>query len=349
MIDYFHNEVCQSGYIWVDGTTGFRLFRPETWSSVRINQETGERVEISAVKTPAPWLIPAVYFPSNDKSAREKEMIRYSLPLYRPYPRRGEENGEAPLKIAQPLVRKFAALEAGSTTDEVIKKESILSFANEYGLLGERVDLVCPDNSLIPCDSLSFWINHIHNVYRVQRLWDLLCLEIWDKEGGACNPYRPSDDPSELRQLFETSDEGVIYKWDGRMGDIRRQVIVSTYVHPDLLPLWQQTRDLIMVARVALAMSLDENLNVFTHGKVLFDTHGGQDLILRVVPNSLIGAIWWELARLVTGELRFRQCEVCGRWEDITDNRSDWKMHSKCRKRKWWSKSRSSRSSKTNC
>jgi len=344
MIDYFHNEVFKSGYVWVDQSSGFELSKPRMSSSAFIDKETGERrIKRSEIST-SPWLIPVAHLPSDDESTRTDEMIRYSLPLYRPYPRRGEANGEVPLKAPQPLVRKFTALEAGTTDDEDVQKESILSFANEHGLLGEQVELVGPDKNLVPCDTLGFWINQIHNVYRDLRLWDLLCIEIWEKQGGIGNPYRPNDEPTELRQLFDTSDERALYMWRGYKRGVELRLVISSIKNPDLLPLWQQTQDLIMAARVALAISLDENLVKFTCGKVLFDTYGKKDLMLRVVPNSLVGAIWWELARLVTGELRFKQCEVCGQWEDLTGRRADWRMHSKCRKLKNWEKRRSSRS-----
>lgn len=340
MIDYFHNEVFKSGYVWVDENSELELFMPKTVKWQSKDEKTGRSIMKSSVTTPSPWLIPAVFHPDSDKVAREEERIRYSLPLYRPYPRRGEANGEVPLKAPQPLVRKFTALEAGNTDDEDVQKESILGFANEYGLLGEQVCLLTSDGYPVSCDTLSFWINQIHAVQRVLRLWDLLCLEIWHKEGGASAPYRPTDEPKELRQLFVIGDDYVTYKWQGQMGDRKGLLVIGSEKHPELLEQWQKKHDLVVAARVALAMLLDENLSEFTRGKVLFDTSRTEDLILRVVPNSLIGAVWWELARLVTGELRFKQCEVCGQWEDTTSKRPDWRMHDACRKRAHWKRKR---------
>lgn len=39
--------------------------------------------------------------------------------------------------------------------------------------------------------------------------------------------------------------------------------------------------------------------------------------VLKILPNSLLGLMWWQLARAVVGEVNFRPCKVCGRLIEI--------------------------------
>jgi hypothetical protein len=38
---------------------------------------------------------------------------------------------------------------------------------------------------------------------------------------------------------------------------------------------------------------------------------------LRVIPNSLIGAMWWQFAMAVDGNRSYRQCGACRKWYEI--------------------------------
>lgn len=47
-------------------------------------------------------------------------------------------------------------------------------------------------------------------------------------------------------------------------------------------------------------------------------------------PSNLISAMWYQLYLWVIGKKRYRRCAVCGKWEDITNRRSDWSAHPEC-------------------
>lgn len=47
-------------------------------------------------------------------------------------------------------------------------------------------------------------------------------------------------------------------------------------------------------------------------------------------PSNLISAMWYQFYLWVIGKKRYRRCAVCGKWEDITNRRSDWSAHPEC-------------------
>jgi hypothetical protein len=42
------------------------------------------------------------------------------------------------------------------------------------------------------------------------------------------------------------------------------------------------------------------------------------NLSIRLIPSSLLGALWWQFARVVTGELDYRPCRVCHRLIELS-------------------------------
>ncbi len=49
-------------------------------------------------------------------------------------------------------------------------------------------------------------------------------------------------------------------------------------------------------------------------------------------PSSLLSAMWYQAALALSGERRYKRCPICGRWEDVTDRRPNWKRHQQCQK-----------------
>ena len=52
-----------------------------------------------------------------------------------------------------------------------------------------------------------------------------------------------------------------------------------------------------------------------------------------IVPYSLLAAMWLGLYQAITGERRVRQCEICGEYMDVTENRKTKRMHDRCSQR----------------
>jgi hypothetical protein len=49
-----------------------------------------------------------------------------------------------------------------------------------------------------------------------------------------------------------------------------------------------------------------------------------------VVPDNLLGAMWFQLFQSITGEKKYKKCAVCGTWENVTEKRTDWLYHDSC-------------------
>jgi hypothetical protein len=47
-------------------------------------------------------------------------------------------------------------------------------------------------------------------------------------------------------------------------------------------------------------------------------------------PSTLLTAMWLQFHRLVTGERRFRTCDICKRLMDVTDNQANKRVHQSC-------------------
>lgn len=50
--------------------------------------------------------------------------------------------------------------------------------------------------------------------------------------------------------------------------------------------------------------------------RVVFDADAKQ-MIMRVCPNTLLGAMWLQVARAVTEDPPLKQCENCGKWFEL--------------------------------
>lgn len=47
-------------------------------------------------------------------------------------------------------------------------------------------------------------------------------------------------------------------------------------------------------------------------------------------PTSLLALMWYEFYRVITGERKIKQCAICHRYSDVTDNKKNWQRHENC-------------------
>jgi hypothetical protein len=53
-------------------------------------------------------------------------------------------------------------------------------------------------------------------------------------------------------------------------------------------------------------------------------THTALQETLRIVPQSLVSALWIQLAKAIEGDRKYRECDVCGTWFEVSgDRRAD--------------------------
>lgn len=49
-----------------------------------------------------------------------------------------------------------------------------------------------------------------------------------------------------------------------------------------------------------------------------------------IKPNSLLAAMWYQLSEEIAGNRKYKQCEFCHHWQDVTDNNENWRYHADC-------------------
>ncbi len=217
--------------------------------------------------------------------------------------------------------------------------DSILSFANRYGWIGEtgRVD---QGKLWIPAVTLHHWQQEIQTLVVAHFLWD--CVQ--------------RDDRRTLRQHFT---------WDRARFDVRlsigilgREILPKS--HPsmlaqDNLPAMSQPfrtferwmidaanvevlkaigwrRDEVLgPARLAVMNLVNPRLAAYCHPHLYLDK-GGKP-VGHLTPMNLLGCIWLQFYLTMIGRLKLRLCTVCKKAMDVSDSRSTRKMHDQCSKR----------------
>lgn len=53
-----------------------------------------------------------------------------------------------------------------------------------------------------------------------------------------------------------------------------------------------------------------------------------------IKPNSLLAAMWYQLSEEISGNRKYKQCEFCHKWQDVTDNNENWRYHADCAAKK---------------
>jgi hypothetical protein len=84
--------------------------------------------------------------------------------------------------------------------------------------------------------------------------------------------------------------------------------------------------DPILPARLAVQRAINDRLQMFgARTELLWErTRGGLREKIRIVPSSLISALWIQLAQAVEGDRKYRQCEECKKWYEVSgDRRAD--------------------------
>ncbi len=202
-----------------------------------------------------------------------------------------------PLQDHSGLFREFA--------DTSPTQEGILGFANKFGRLGGHAEegiLLWVTDSKIPSggrsERLSTWVGQIQAMHEAINLWDL--AKAGDTDG--------------LSRVIEWEGRDVVRRRLEHDSELQGQIIASWGVSPELLQLFR-SGDLIQPALVQTQRTINWNLE--SSPRLLWDPKQGR-LELRIVPDSLIGAMWLQFARAVDGNKTYRRCAECRTWFAIS-------------------------------
>lgn len=107
--------------------------------------------------------------------------------------------------------------------------------------------------------------------------------------------------------------------WHDAIRDMR--VVVQAWDRarrddPDGRPRWQGRDELRRVQR-----AVNAKLSAETGARLLWVADEGH-LALRLRPDSLLGALWLQLAQAIDGNARYRSCRVCSAWFELHPDRA---------------------------
>lgn len=127
-------------------------------------------------------------------------------------------------------------------------------------------------------------------------------IRLIDSGGAAANPDDPGFHYAYQLRPYHTGEALALYE------------IRGLEVH--------QPRDTVVdFARVMLAAVIDAHLS----GRIetmLLQNPRTNGLVLYTMPNSLIGALWLQLAESIDGHKEFRQCESCRNWFELAPDKA---------------------------
>jgi hypothetical protein len=210
----------------------------------------------------------------------------------------------------------------------------IRQFANVYGPLG--VGIPVPDSAGTPAaagtvmgEPLSVWGREITAMRRSLDVWDgyrrghadgLAQCILWqqDAEGGDRVLFEGVPMPDERGQAHpdeEGFDPDGDELFDTERFEIRDE-IASPRSHADWLARFKRG-DVFLPALAYVQRQVNEHLRASGPPALLYDL--GQDrLVLRQVPQTLLGAMWLQFAAAIDGNKKYHQCRGCRKWFEVT-------------------------------
>ena len=143
-----------------------------------------------------------------------------------------------------------------------------------------------------------------------------------------------------LSLCYEYSTErrkwGVLPVKKYRLGlGIKQEDIASYIERPDLLERWR-FGDVIAPAKYYVCREVNKRLEGHVSPEVFPFVNG--KIFLR--PDSLYAALWLMVLNEITGNLKIRQCDVCGEWKKQSLARSTFYCSNACRQKAYRNKNK---------
>jgi len=207
------------------------------------------------------------------------------------------------------LFRTFAA--AGFGEDDALK------FVNEFGLLGLKkweLDDRMDGSRSVPCELLGDWQSEVLAMRAAAGLWD--ALEYDNAKYLADSVMQFSDlEPSIARSCEVFAKPTGIPAVDDWILLCR----CDDWIDFVRLPAGEAD-DRRAAARELLRSIVNERLKdhcaLILHRRT--EKSSPIKLAPRATPLSLLGAMWWQFARVIAGESSYRKCKACARYIEIS-------------------------------
>jgi hypothetical protein len=197
--------------------------------------------------------------------------------------------------------------------------EGVLRFANRYGLLGKGT----------AGESFSLWRREITAMRQAVDLWALhqagdqqgLARHIaWQRDAAGDDLVQYQSEPSNLDETESShTDTRDVDPETQEAPDLRSLSTTAVIAAKDHHPEWLERfrpGDLFLPALAFIQRRVNERLHELVAPRMLYDV--GQDrMALRLVPATLLGALWLEFSEAVTEDRKFQRCQVCSGWFEI--------------------------------
>jgi hypothetical protein len=256
------------------------------------------------------WRDAKVFAPDKQKglSDIEAEETRFLVPKPMERPRHWRYN---PLRKCPTMYKEFASLEP--------TEDAYARFASEYGDLGIGVFIDASTSAAVEAtfsgavhDPFCRWRSaHAH----IRAVTDVL------------NAIQ-AEDTTILKQWFTVTKDGAKYHradpvtWES-FGWVTIAGELRDYVWKWAAKADSDAEALLRVARAWAQEQINEAIGgnkqpgTNCSARVVFD-HEREHMTIRIVPETLIGAMWFQCARVLTLDPAFRECKHCGKWFELS-------------------------------
>jgi hypothetical protein len=200
-------------------------------------------------------------------------------------------------------------------------RDGVLGFANRFGQLTDgrpSTSVRPPWRFHLPAELLGDWQKEVGALRGVVRVFDALeagrtkDLSQWVIRWRELDPriqkaevIRPKDDGTWL--LLFTDEDGARFRF---------YLLGDPYVPigaPDRL-------DRVAAARLLVVSVTNQYLRNHCSPYLHPRQYWADRYVLKMTPNDLVGAMWWQFARLLAGESAYRHCKVCNRLMELSTN-----------------------------
>lgn len=232
-----------------------------------------------------------------------------------------------PFRDHPTLFREFASIQPGDTT-------AALAFASRYGMLESDTRFywlaqplragayISGRVSSVPCDPGRTWFDHpamiraiiwVWEALKAKRIRDLATVFKWENSGsGHCWVHTPTPIP-EISPSFLVR---VVYRNSGIIGD--RWPVNENEKKSESHQMWEGTEPITEVAAAFLRQEISKGLDEGgPHRARLAQESQTGRYIFQVSPSNLLGALYFQLGRVISGEIDQRPCKLCGKWFEL--------------------------------
>ena len=206
-----------------------------------------------------------------------------------------------PYKPEPDLFLKFASVDPDADAE-------ILRFANSYGLLGGGPRWIAPEpkrkgteTTAVTGELRSHWQEHLHGMKAAVTLWKA----IRGRRLFCTRKLYPLAQPRS-RHLRLAAIQRIDYPVEHPRHDR------GAGINSHLLERFQHG-DVLKPARLYLQEVVNKSLAELVAPRLLWKAPDRNEMGLFMVPSTLIGCLWLQLADAIAGFQKFRLCESCGK------------------------------------